>query len=997
MRRAILPLLLLLLGAGCDRPPPEAYLASAAAGVGEPAGLDAKGGACTLQPGGAPPTDLPLARAREVFCGGWTQPAGRVLQLRGEADPARLEQVARGGLWRSWLDQRLQCGAPERTTLAGGTPAWLLPCMRRTGGWPHLAIVVAGPEGPVLADGIPATLPVLERVATGRAAAAPADAQSRSAALQLAAQRLAAEAFGSADVGRYDQLMTLGRELNQAEVFAAAEDAYRAALALQERALGLDNPNIVAPLAHLALNLSNQGRHQDAAALFARAEALAPRAADPVAVPRLQHYRGLAALNAGQAEEALALLRRAEAGYAALLPESARRGAAAEGDLTLLADPIAQSAVLGLAEAWRNQALALSRAGQPAEVSPLLAGSRALLRRTGLEPGLLVARGLRTEATANSRVGRQEEAARQLEAAARRFAVAAPGERPEAVTLFLAGGRRAAAGNREEALAAFRAGAAILRARQIALPVALVLPYLDALAAEAAERPAEAAALRAEMFGAAQLAQRSNTVRFVQQASARLGAAGGDPRVAEAVRRLQDADQALRALFAERDIGGGAALDARIAEQQRLRAEAEAEVAAAAPGYRQLLLSAVSAADVAAALGAEEAMVAILLGPQHGWALAVRQGMVQASRIALGEAQAAALVERLRMGVVTPEGTPGAFDTAAAAELHRLLLAPLPLDGVQTLVVAPDGPLLALPFGLLLTAPAEGVALRDAPWLLRRHAVVHVPSPQAFVTLRGAGAGSAAPLAYAGFGDFQPASQQQLGRSFPADRCAQDVRLAAGLGRLPGTRAEVELAQQLVGAGPQDLKLGAAFTADALLKDPTLGQRRILHLATHALLPGELSCLPEPAIVVSARPGAPDAGSAFLRASELLNLKLDADLVVLSACNTGGAGGAGGGEALSGLARAFFYAGARGLMVTHWAVDDSAAALTVADALRRQQRGASSAAALRGAQLVFLDEAGRSLPEEFAHPYFWAPFALIGDGRRAPAATVAVAPGAPAL
>ncbi len=116
---------------------------------------------------------------------------------------------------------------------------------------------------------------------------------------------------------------------------------------------------------------------------------------------------------------------------------------------------------------------------------------------------------------------------------------------------------------------------------------------------------------------------------------------------------------------------------------------------------------------------------------------------------------------------------------------------------------------------------------------------------------------------------------------------------------------------------------------------------------------------------------------------------MDADLVILSACNTGGPGGEGGGEALSGLARAFFYAGARGLMVTHWAVDDAAAALTVADTLRRQQGGASSAAALRGAQLLILEEAGRNLPAAFAHPYYWAPFVLIGDGRRAGTASAA--------
>jgi CHAT domain-containing protein len=252
------------------------------------------------------------------------------------------------------------------------------------------------------------------------------------------------------------------------------------------------------------------------------------------------------------------------------------------------------------------------------------------------------------------------------------------------------------------------------------------------------------------------------------------------------------------------------------------------------------------------------------------------------------------------------------------------------------------------------------------------------------VTLRGGAGGSTAPNPYVGFGDFQPATNAQLARSFPPERCGEDARLAAGLGRLPGTRLEVETARQLAGASPNDVKMGRAFTGEAL-KGAHLDQYRVVHLATHALLPAELTCMQEPSILVSLSNNATDAASGFIPASEVLNIKLNADLVVLSACNTGGPGGAEGGEALSGLARAFFYAGARGLMVTHWQLDDSAGAFTVAETLRRQIRGASTAAALRGAQVALLDAAkSGDLPEDFAHPFYWAPFALIGDGRRAP-------------
>nr|WP_248291122.1 CHAT domain-containing protein [Neoroseomonas marina] len=778
--------------------------------------------------------------------------------------------------------------------------------------------------------------------------------------------------------------MNLGRDLNQTENFAAAEDAYRAALSVQERVLGRDNPNTAAPMLALAVNLSNQKRLSEAQVLLDRAGTLAPGAADPTMQARVLHYRGLHALNAGDPARAATFLQEAETRYAALAPAATQ---SQENDTAdLLADPVQQSAILGLAEAKRNRAVALSRAGRAQEAAEVVAEGRAVLRRAGLEPNMMVGRALRTEAGADIRLGRTDAAATLLERAAGRFSIAAPGERPEAVTLFLAGQQRLRGGRRSEALAAFRTGAGILRARQIGLPVALVVPYLDALDQEAAASPGSAPALRAEMFGAAQLAQRSSTARYVQQASARLGVSEGNPAVQGAVRGLQDADRELRDLFAERDASGAnnAALDARIAAAQQRRSEAESQVAAAAPGYRQLLLAAVDADSVFRALGPQEGMLTMLLGPNNGFVMSVRHGRVDARRIPIGEEAVAALVSRVRRSSEIGAGGVPRFDTAAAQELHNLLVGPLApsLAGTETLVVAPDGPLLALPFGMLLAGPAPAENLVGAPWLVRQFAIVHVPSPQTLVTLRAAGTGSTAPLPYIGFGDFVPPSAAQYARSFPADRCGRDARLATGLGRLPGTRAEVQTSRQLMGAAPDKAVLGAEFTIPNMRRQ-RLDQYRVVHLATHALLPGELSCLPEPSVVASPPGGAPSADPAFLKASEVLDIKMDADLVILSACNTGGPGGEGGGEALSGLARAFFYAGARGLMVTHWAVDDAAAALTVADTLRRQQGGATSAAALRGAQMLILEEAGRSIPAAFAHPYYWAPFVLIGDGRRA--------------
>jgi CHAT domain-containing protein len=114
----------------------------------------------------------------------------------------------------------------------------------------------------------------------------------------------------------------------------------------------------------------------------------------------------------------------------------------------------------------------------------------------------------------------------------------------------------------------------------------------------------------------------------------------------------------------------------------------------------------------------------------------------------------------------------------------------------------------------------------------------------------------------------------------------------------------------------------------------------------------------------------------------VVRLDLDADLVILSACNSGGPGGTTAGESLSGLARAFFYAGARSLQVTQWSVNDQVAAFLVADTLRRMRENPNLGAggALRDAQLAMLADAGKELPADIAHPFFWAPFTVIGEG-----------------
>ena len=181
------------------------------------------------------------------------------------------------------------------------------------------------------------------------------------------------------------------------------------------------------------------------------------------------------------------------------------------------------------------------------------------------------------------------------------------------------------------------------------------------------------------------------------------------------------------------------------------------------------------------------------------------------------------------------------------------------------------------------------------------------------------------------------------------------------------------------------------------LESVDLARYRVIHFATHAFLPSELNCRTEPLIAVSAVPGAPNAADAFIGLSDILGLKLDADLVVLSACNTAGPAGAGTGDSLSGLARAFFFAGARGLLVTHWSLDDSAGPLLMALTFTPGGGAPDTAEDLRQAKLTMIQKVGARPGAGntfFTHPYAWAPFVLIGDGIRGGDAVTTQMPGA---
>jgi CHAT domain-containing protein len=206
---------------------------------------------------------------------------------------------------------------------------------------------------------------------------------------------------------------------------------------------------------------------------------------------------------------------------------------------------------------------------------------------------------------------------------------------------------------------------------------------------------------------------------------------------------------------------------------------------------------------------------------------------------------------------------------------------------------------------------------------------------------------------------------------------------------LPETADELCEVARSVGGSVEDVRIGARATeteVKRLSSSGDLARYRMLHFATHGALAGQLSGTSEPGLILSPPNTATAGDDGYLSGSEIAALKLDADWVILSACNTaGGAGKGEAAEALSGLARVFFYAGARALLVSHWEVDSHAAVKLVTSAVGAlaKDRSIGRGEALRRAMLAAMADTTR--PANWVpawHPAVWAPFVVLGEGGR---------------
>lgn len=629
------------------------------------------------------------------------------------------------------------------------------------------------------------------------------------------------------------------------------------------------------------------------------------------------------------------------------------------------------------------------------------------------------------------RVGRAPQAVRALQALLQqRLQVLAPEHIEVAEIRGVLAMGLAAMGQKPEAGASFAQAGAILLGHGAqdadarhqgmnGLIRRLVLEaWLDLLADTVAEPQAAATAFRI-----ADALHSGRTQQALVQSAARAAARQAD--LGELVRKEQDSrtEQAalygqllrLAALPPEQQLPQVMAdMRQRIKVIDQERVDVQVTIERRFPAYADLVQPRSPTLDEARqALRSNEALLNILSTDQSTYVWAVRRdGAPAFVRVPLTREMLDRMVQDLRKaldpGPVDIARSVPDFDLETAYRLYELLLKPVELvwRGAEQLLVVGNGALGRLPLALLPTAPAQrepdgGMrygGYRKVPWLVRQAALVQLPSVHSLVTLRRMPAGDARRKAFTGFGDpdFGAVAETQTARRalrnlvvarFAEAATGSSVASVAtpqanwvpysDIPPLPDTREEILALAQALQADPQrDVFLGRE-ASKARVKQMDLARSRVVAFATHGLLPGEFPGVDQPALAL-ANPGNGEHG--LLTLEEILGLKLNADWVVLSACNTAAGDGAGA-EAVSGLGRGFFYAGTRALLATHWPVESASARLLVTGAFERQVADVtvSRAQALRQSMLSVMEQrsdAGFS----FAHPLFWAPYTLIGDG-----------------
>jgi CHAT domain-containing protein len=508
--------------------------------------------------------------------------------------------------------------------------------------------------------------------------------------------------------------------------------------------------------------------------------------------------------------------------------------------------------------------------------------------------------------------------------------------------------------------------------------------------------------LTEESLQLAQLAQSSRTGAAVAQMTARF--ASGKDAIARKVRERQDMAMQMKALdgLVIKELGKPNAerntvlidnLRSQINDLAKQLATVDADIAQRFPEYQTLVRpEPLSVKHIQKLLKPAEALVTFAFDDKKGWLWVIRKNNARWLPLAITQKEVTAMVKGIRQEL-DAAGTSLKLAEQPLHTLYRKLLGPAEphLKDVRHLIIVPDGALQSLPFGLLATKPMPKIKrtqdYRQVDWLAKRYAISVLPAVSSLKALRYFAKEKPGEEPFAGFGD--PLLGEGDGDVLPARGVLRKVSLQRGIAnandlrmqpRLPDTADELKALARTLNAGDDALWLQDRAT-EGNVKKLSLKHYNTLAFATHGVLAGEITGTSEPGLILTPPWESTADEDGYLSAGEVALLKLNADWVLLSACNTAGADGTPGAEGLSGLAKAFFYAGARTLFVSHWKVDSGATVqlTTKTIAEHRKNPQAGKAEAHRKAMLALMND-----PEhpEYADPFYWAPFVVVGEGAR---------------
>lgn len=832
-----------------------------------------------------------------------------------------------------------------------------------------------------------------------------------------------AAAFARLQAGLLDPLGVRGEGYlrNNGSSFAESA-AFFEVLAEKARGEKGEQADMAEALANEGLQQSNLGNFAAAARLFGESER-AQLAGDGLGQRLLRNYRALDQLNQRRPDAAAAELARPVDPVNAVF-DSAR-----------LADGVIN---LPLADAINRENAATRRMGVP---DPSL---------TRMEKAqILDGQALAIGATAARMAGRTEEAAKGFAEARTRLAMVRGGQVGSIIWLSaeidiemarIAG----AAGRKGEAAAGFDRAIAALEAAYPSSPAVLsARARKAAFLLDAGERDQAAKLFASVVDDSAAIPDSGITLRdLLAPYFALLAGQGGDPVAGAAsafaaaqvlerpgvaqtqailARQLAAGNDAAAALFrlslarsrdivrAEGEVARLGALatpsvseSADLAAQQEslagLRREQTEILAklAAYPRYTALAPKRVALAEMQSALRPGEAYYKLVAVGQDLYGLYATPASARLIPVPLSRTELAREVQKVRDSIVTVENGKAVnrpFDLDRSRALYKALFGPVDaeLAQVRHLVFEPDAAMLQLPPAVLVASDA-GIAAYKArtvdidadafdftgiAWFGRGRAISIAVSPRAFLDLR-ALAPSAAQRPYLGLGN------NSVPRERPVTAVADSCDWPLALWQRPVKADELLFAAKTLGS-MSVVKTGSSFTDTGLLSDPSLDKYRVLHFATHGLVSApRKDCPARPALVTSFGGKGSDG---LLTFREIFDLKLDADLVILSACDTAGMATiaasreagvtTGGNYALDGLVRAFTGAGARAVIASHWPVpDDFNATRRLIGGLIAGRSGESVGDALAGAEAALMDD------PQTSHPFYWAAFVVVGDAAK---------------